>query len=138
MKTLLEKYSANFPSSRWSLNSSHKDVESENQPQTILITGTTGRLGSHLLSQLLHKSEIVRVYALNRGTGGELGAAKLEMKQREAFKMWKLDDGVLSSAKVSFHVADLNKPYLGLDEKTYDEVCKLNQSMFGAELLTKS
>ncbi|KAI0769291.1 acetyl-CoA synthetase-like protein [Trametes elegans] len=120
MKALVEKYGAQWPEARWkaSADATEKSAGGDG-PQTVLITGTTGRLGSHLLAQLLQKPEVGRVYALNRGTAGD--EANLAERQREAFKTWGLDAGLLDGGKVYFHPADLTKPLFGLGEKTFEE-----------------
>ncbi len=118
MENMLNKYSAEFKKPQWTSS----QAESTRTGETMLITGTTGRLGSHLLSQMLHNPEVVRVYALNRGAPGD--SAKVQERQAEAFKMWGLDESLLAS-KVSFHTADLTLPYFGLDEATFVEVSRL-------------
>ncbi|KAI0685536.1 acetyl-CoA synthetase-like protein [Cerioporus squamosus] len=112
METLLNKYSAEFKKPQWTSS----QAGSTSSAETVLITGTTGRLGSHLLSHLLQNPEVVRVYALNRGSPGD--SAKVQERQTAAFKMWGLNETMLAS-KVSFHTADLSLPYFGLDEATF-------------------
>ncbi len=118
MVALLDKYSAglerHFPEK--AANGHANGVASE----VVLVTGTTGRLGCHLLSQLLERPEVVHVYALNRESSGSVEA--LEKRSREAFKQWCLDESLLSSGKVSFHAVDLAKPQFGLSRALYDEV----------------
>ena len=121
MRTLLEKYSAGlerrFPEK---VANGHANGHASGAAETVLVTGTTGRLGSHLLSQLLQRPDVVRVYALNRESSGSVAA--LEKRSREAFKQWGLDESLLSGGKVSFHAVDLAKPKFGLSEELYDEV----------------
>ncbi|KAL1938320.1 hypothetical protein VTO73DRAFT_11771 [Trametes versicolor] len=115
MKALVEKYSAKWPSPQWEAT-----VTAPAAGETLLVTGSTGRVGSHLLAQLVQKPEVTHVYALNREPTG--GAAKLEARQREALKTWGLDPALLDGGKVTFLPADLAKPSFGLDEKTYGEL----------------
>lgn len=89
-------------------------------PETVLVTGTTGRLGSHLLEQLLRRRDVVKVYALNRESSGSV--QQLEKRSRDAFRMWGLDTSLLESGKVSFYAVDFVKAHLGLSEALYDEV----------------
>ncbi|KAI0659473.1 acetyl-CoA synthetase-like protein [Cubamyces menziesii] len=118
MQGLVAKYTAKWPTSAWKTgNGGAKPAPAK---ETVLVTGTTGRLGCHLLAQLAQNPEVAHVYALNREATGEV--AKLEARQREALKTWGLDPGILDSGKVSFHPADLTKPQYGLDEKTFDEM----------------
>ncbi|KAI0369579.1 acetyl-CoA synthetase-like protein [Pilatotrama ljubarskyi] len=121
MQDLVRKYTAKWPTPRWSSTTSgDAKAAPAKQLQAVLTTGTTGRLGSHLLAQLLQKPEVERVYALNREPTGD--PSKLEARQREAFKTWGLDEDLLSSAKVSFHPADLTKSSFGLNERTFTEM----------------
>ena len=56
------------------------------------------------------------MYALNRGARGK-------ERQVEAFKSWGLDVGLLQDKeRAVFCAADLAAEYLGLGEKTYEEV----------------
>ena len=88
--------------------------------ETVLVTGTTGRLGSHLLAQLLARPDVARVYALNRPA---LGASRsIEERTRSAFKLWGLDESLLTSDKVVLLVGDLTKAKFGLEAHVYDEV----------------
>ncbi|KAI0681684.1 male sterility protein-domain-containing protein [Cerioporus squamosus] len=88
--------------------------------ETVLVTGTTGRLGSHLLAQLLERMDVARVYALNRGAPGS--EESLEKRNRAAFRQWGLDESLLDSGRVSFHPADLSKPNFDLGEPLYEEM----------------
>ncbi|KAI0769296.1 acetyl-CoA synthetase-like protein [Trametes elegans] len=121
MKALVEKYGGNWPAPRW--QSSPATVGEDKagpEREVILITGTTGRLGSHLLAQSLQKSDVAHVYALNRGIAGE--EETLAARQRGAFKTWGLDVELLSSDRVTFLPADLTKPSFGLEGNTYAEI----------------
>lgn len=86
----------------------------------VLMTGTAGRLGSHLLAQLLQRQDVVRVYALNHESLGSVDT--LEKRSREAFDQWSLDLLLLAGGKVSFHVVGLTRPCFGLSEGMYNEV----------------
>ena len=88
--------------------------------ETVIVTGTTGRLGSHLLAQLLARKDVQHVYALNRATASS--TKSLDVRSREAFRMWGLDESLLDSGKVSFHVANLTQPQLGLEVGVYEAV----------------
>ena len=123
MRALLDRYSVGlerrFPEKANAANGHANGVTQE----VVLVTGTTGRLGCHLLSQLLERPEVVRVYALNRESSGSVEA--LEKRSREAFKQWCLDESLLSGGRVSFHAVDLAKPEFGLNRALYDEVRSL-------------
>ncbi|KAI1744667.1 hypothetical protein F4680DRAFT_233212 [Xylaria scruposa] len=79
----------------------------------ILLTGSTGTLGTSILNSLLGRPNIRHVFCLNRGADGGRAA------QYERFTASNLGTGVLDS-RVTFLRADLTDPRLGLDEKTYE------------------
>ena len=124
MDVILTKYSSSFPKPRWSRTSSGNGSADGpgNAPhqETILITGTTGRLGSQLLTRILAKPEVVHVYALNRGTPED--STTLEERHRKVFRAWGLDEHVLSGEKVTFLAGDLSKPQFNLDQETFERV----------------
>ena len=138
MRTLLDKYShgleARFPEKETAKltngyvnghangngNSNGNGYANGHGLETVLVTGTTGRLGSHLLAQLLERMDVARVYALNRGAPGSEEA--LGKRSRAAFRQWGLDESLLDSGRVSFHPADLLKPHFDLGPALYDEV----------------
>lgn len=79
------------------------------QGRVILLTGSTGSLGSYLLDALTTNSEIEKIYCANRGKS-------LEQRQTQSH----LQKGLSADfSKVSFLEADLNKPHLGLTETIY-------------------
>ncbi|OSD00749.1 acetyl-CoA synthetase-like protein [Trametes coccinea BRFM310] len=119
MKELVAKYTKDWPAPQWKTAT---DGHAKPTPSgaTIVLTGSTGRVGSHLLSQMLQKTEIARIYALNRESTGD--PANLAERQRKAFETWGLDPDLLSSEKLSFHPTDLDKPQFGLSQETHTEI----------------
>ncbi|TFY78273.1 hypothetical protein EWM64_g5737 [Hericium alpestre] len=111
MRELVQKYSRNF------VRAAHQP-EMNGTGETILLTGTTGRLGCHLLATLLSKPDVHRIFALNR----HLSHVDLEERQRQAFAMWGLDLGLLSSSKMTLLVSDLAKKGFGLDQDVYEQI----------------
>ncbi|KAI0050788.1 acetyl-CoA synthetase-like protein [Auriscalpium vulgare] len=110
-KALVEKYGVNFPR-----HTPRSDCE-EGTAEVVLLTGTTGRLGSHLLAQLLSRSSVATVFALNRASKTSLAS-----RQKEAFKSWSLDDGLINSPKLILVEANFAAPKLGLDEELYTRI----------------
>ncbi|OBZ74288.1 L-aminoadipate-semialdehyde dehydrogenase large subunit [Grifola frondosa] len=119
MRALVEKYGTNFHL-RSPVGTINGEGVTNGVTQTVLLTGTTGRLGCHLLAQLLQNPEVVRVYALNRESSGKDSA--LKVRQRDAFTTWGLDVGLLSSPKVTFHVCNFPQGDLGLNKDLYKEI----------------
>ncbi|KAF5372256.1 hypothetical protein D9757_009649 [Collybiopsis confluens] len=90
---------------------------------TVLITGTTGRFGSHILAQLLAREDVIRIYTLNRERNdGDASTSSLELRQADAFKQWGLDEQKLRSDKVVYVVGKLDRPSFGLDAMLYNKL----------------
>ena len=77
---------------------------------TIVLTGSTGSLGSYLLDQLLASPRISKVVCLNRGHGEE--KQKIVNASRGLISEW--------ADRVSFLTIDLSKSRLGLNSNDYD------------------
>ncbi|OCH89652.1 acetyl-CoA synthetase-like protein [Obba rivulosa] len=116
MRAMVEKYSKDFGHLvKPAQNGFHTD-----DGETFLVTGTTGRLGCHLLSQLLQDPKVIRIFALNRGAPGS--EAVLAQRQQDAFTLWGLDASLLASSKLTLFAGDYPKPLLGLSEDAYHEI----------------
>ncbi|KAI0430279.1 acetyl-CoA synthetase-like protein [Xylaria sp. FL1042] len=81
------------------------------EPMTVLLTGSTGSLGSYLLDALYHAPRVQRIICLNRA-----GDAKSKQEgaapARGLFPSW-------DARRVSFLQADLSAPFLGLSPGEY-------------------
>ncbi|TFK74191.1 hypothetical protein BDN72DRAFT_760438, partial [Pluteus cervinus] len=84
---------------------------------SVLLTGSTGSLGSQLLAQLLDDGKVTRVYALNRPSS----QSSFE-RHRSRFQDQGLDVNLLSSSKVVFLEGDAAQDDLGLESTYYDEL----------------
>jgi Male sterility protein len=113
MEAMVEKYSSAFASRSVRDDAASRPAVCE----VVLLTGTTGRLGSHLLAQLAMRPDVKTVYALNR-----VSAGSLEERQRAIFESWRLDTGLLDSGKIVLLTADLTRPFFGLMKDVYNEV----------------
>ncbi|KAI0060400.1 acetyl-CoA synthetase-like protein [Artomyces pyxidatus] len=107
MQEMMEKYSTGFRSRPSELPATPTLLSTPEE--VVLLTGTTGRLGCHLLAQLLARSTVTKVYALNRS--GESAVAE---RQGVAFEKWQLDVSLLSSPKLTMLEGDIAKPGFGL------------------------
>ena len=85
--------------------------------ETVLVTGTTGSLGTQLLAQLIRMPTVTRVYALNRGEPEET-----RRRQENAFERQAISSSVARSTKVVYLQGDITSSALGLGLKTRDEV----------------
>ncbi|KAJ6514497.1 putative aminoadipate reductase [Mycena vitilis] len=75
----------------------------------VLLTGSTGGIGSHILQILLRLASVERVYAFNRK-----GRVSVFERQLEAFTDRALDVSLLSSPKLVYLEGDTSSPDLGL------------------------
>ncbi|KAJ1302971.1 hypothetical protein OPQ81_003262 [Rhizoctonia solani] len=107
---MIQKYDSDWP---------RQDARSVQpvQKERVVVTGTTGGLGSHLLAQLLENDRVERVWAMNR-------KSSKGNKEREAasFEDKQLDLDLLKSNKLVFLDTDLEDPNLGLSNEVYDEI----------------
>jgi hypothetical protein len=113
MESLITKYTADIPTPRWKVTSDKRHVE------TIVLTGSTGRLGCYLLKQMVEREDIIKVFALNRPSASGVSA---ETRQNEALKTWNVSLDSSTLKKVVFLDYDPSKYRLGLTEDTYSTV----------------
>jgi nucleoside-diphosphate-sugar epimerase len=87
------------------------------EKETILLTGSTGSLGCLILEKLCRRSDVVKIYALNRS-----GRIDLEARQQSALREAGLDPGILKSKSVELVTVDLTAPKFGIRDELYDQV----------------
>ncbi|KAJ7625813.1 putative nonribosomal peptide synthetase [Roridomyces roridus] len=83
----------------------------------VLLTGTTGALGSHILAMLLESASVQRVYAFNRR-----GRTPISERQHDAFVDRGLNTELLSSAKLVYLEGDTAKSDLSLPADVWTEL----------------
>ena len=98
------------------------ELEMADRNIVVLLTGSTGQLGSQVLENLLLNSAIYRVYTFNRPSSSK---SQLE-RHLDRFRDKGLDLSVLQSNKWTPLEGDLAKKDLGLLEGVYKEVCFAN------------
>lgn len=111
MLSMVEKYTRDLP----------KHVPSTSTPseEVILVSGTTGSLGSSLLDQLIKKPGVRKVYAFNRKS-----RTPLSERQREGLQERGYDaDSILNSEKLTLVETTMEDEKLGLPDELYEEVC---------------
>jgi hypothetical protein len=113
IKSMIEKYSINISSQ--ALPATEESLELRSP--TVLLTGSTGHLGCHLLAGLFKSDTIELVYAFNR-------PAEMDIKERHrmAFQDAGLDAELLGCAKIKFVQGDFAKSDFGIEEDLYREV----------------
>lgn len=117
MEAMITKYSSGFDVP---LPSSQSSVAS---PVIVLLTGSTGNLGSYILARLLEDCRVEKVYAYNRPP--ENGTKTLLQRHSEKFAEVGLDIALLKSGKLTFISGDAAKPNLGLVQDLYSLVKQL-------------
>ncbi|KAF8154567.1 hypothetical protein B0H34DRAFT_661311 [Crassisporium funariophilum] len=85
----------------------------------VLITGSTGNLGSQVLETILRDPLVKRIYSFNRPSKGSQTIAQRHI---ERFLDKGFDIELLSSNKLVFVEGDMSKGDLGLVKETYDEL----------------
>ncbi|EJD42001.1 acetyl-CoA synthetase-like protein [Auricularia subglabra TFB-10046 SS5] len=113
VEAMLRKYTASFPR-----HTPETTTNGVHHGQSVLVTGTTGGLGTNLLAQLLASKDVDRVYALNRRSS----ANHLVDRQKANFVDRGLDPGLLDLEKLTLLEGDTTKPDLGLHHAVYDEL----------------
>lgn len=101
----------------------------------VLLTGSTGGLGSHLLESLLSNADVRKVYAYNRPS--KTSASILD-RQKGAFVDRGLDSALLCLEKLVFVEGDSALPKLGLQDSLFEEVTYLLQIKFTFALTDNS
>ncbi|KAI1812349.1 hypothetical protein GGS20DRAFT_26378 [Poronia punctata] len=88
-------------------------------PPTVLLTGATGFLGSYILRELLEGPTKAHVIAHVRAKDAASGIARIESVTK-AYGLWSPEWS--SSSRLSVVVGDITKPYLGLPERSWNEL----------------
>ena len=97
---MIDKYTKNLPV--------FKPYHAPTAGAVVLLTGSTGGLGSHILASLLTNPAVVEVITLNRGSN-------VAERQRASFEERGLSTSILSSHKLISIVGDMKHPELGLN-----------------------
>ncbi|KAG8707500.1 hypothetical protein FRC08_000466 [Ceratobasidium sp. 394] len=111
IRSMIHKYDSGWESSKRSL-----EARPEVSKERVLLTGTTGALGSHILAQLLESDRVEKVWALNRKS------QDTPTRQSSSFEDKMLDVGLLKSEKLALLDADLEDQTLGLEAEVYKEI----------------
>ncbi|OQE47358.1 hypothetical protein PENCOP_c001G05559 [Penicillium coprophilum] len=86
-------------------------IASTNRGHHVLVTGSTGFVGSHILRSLLRRQEIRQITCLNRsGTN----------KSKICLQRFLDNESKNHSVQLNFRIADLSEPFLGLSEEVYN------------------
>jgi hypothetical protein len=124
MKAMVAKYTADI--------ASRKNLTSRTviKPAVILLTGTTGVLGSYLTEFLVNSPDVARVWALNRETSG----TNLVDRQKEALRDRGISESIIQSEKLRLVEGDLVQPQFGLPDTVWKEV-NITRRLASSELI---
>jgi hypothetical protein len=114
INAMIEKYSVGLDGPVDGVLPSSQLVE----PAVVLLTGSTGGLGSFLLSELLNGPTVQRVFAFNRPSSTK----SIEERQKAAFRDRGLQIDLLDSNKLVYVEADASLEKCGLSPAQYEEV----------------
>jgi len=115
IEAMIAKYSSGLEDA---LPKVERNDERHFAAETILLTGSTGNLGSHLLASLLSMDRVRRVYAFNRRSS----SFTIMERHKVRFEDRALDVSLLSSPKLVFLEGENDLPGLGLFESITKEV----------------
>ncbi|KZT01340.1 acetyl-CoA synthetase-like protein [Laetiporus sulphureus 93-53] len=113
MRAMAAEYSGQFPA---------RPIDAKvprPEGQVVLVTGTTGSLGCHLLSRLVSDSEVSRIYALNRAARDK---TSLLDRHRNALRAQSLSANLLEYEKSFLLEGDLTEDNFGLPFEVYEEM----------------
>ncbi|KAL3494907.1 hypothetical protein BJX62DRAFT_246825 [Aspergillus germanicus] len=88
--------------------------QGKKEGKVILLTGSTGTIGSHIMSVLLAREDIDHVYCLNRSPDSETLQKERNAQQDPTLPL------IFPESKVTFLAVDLALPSLGLNDAAYE------------------
>lgn len=124
---MIQKYNPNLPEFP-----SHVHASSESNV-VVLMTGSTGNIGSHILASALSNRRISRIYTLHRKNATLTPHECL----LDAFRKRGLPVGLLDDSRLVCTVGDVVHPTLGLESTQYSEVRELLRCMFCSNMMRR-
>lgn len=115
----VRKYTADFEVGT-ATNKGTDNNEDVDEAQSVVITGTTGSLGAHLVAHLASLSTVKTVTCLNRRS--MTFDASPEARQNESFTSRGIHLSPDAKAKLRVIACDHSKPHLGVDTRIYDDL----------------
>ena len=111
----VEKYSKDFELSE-SISSRSK-ATSKASSRCVLVTGSTGSLGSHIVAALAQRSDVETVICTNR-----LSNTEANSRQKKSFAMRGIELDAVSMAKLEVIETDTSKASIGLSADKYQSL----------------
>lgn len=109
---LIDRYTADL------LVPKHAPVANHARGRVVLLTGSTGNIGAHILAHLLRDKHVAKVFTLDRRSSA---ATPLE-RLHKAFEQRGLPIELLEESRVEALAGDLNDDLFGLSKETFDKV----------------
>ena len=109
---MVQKYTASFP-----VHTPGPLVNDDNVGEVVILTGSTGSLGSFILDSLIHDKRVKKVFCFNRR-----GIMPTLERQRNSFVERKLDSSLLTSDRIVFCDVEINIPFFGLAEDVFKDI----------------
>jgi aryl carrier-like protein len=97
----------------------HKASAPAPQTETVLLTGSTGAVGSSALTQLVDDPVVSKIYAVNRRSSD---GKPIMDRQRDALLERGFDASYANSAKVVLLEADFSRPDFGFEPVVLEEI----------------
>lgn len=116
---MIAKYSIGFKDSARDTPATTVNAPSRGS-HVVVLTGSTGGLGSYLLASLLQRADVSVVYAFNRPS--KTAASSIQRRQESGFEDRGLDVTLLQSEKLVYVETDTSHDGLGLDKQLYEKV----------------
>ena len=129
MEALAAKYTANLPPPPPNPHPFSAQSHTTSAPEPIiLLTGSTGFLGSYILSALLSTHPNAKIYCLNRPSRPTKSTTTLDPdldpSSRQQHTSSSRDLHKIFPPTVKFLTADLAAPFLGLERPVYEDLAR--------------
>lgn len=118
MRRLLETYAARLKGR--AVEAPATNGISKSSANILLVTGTTGHLGSFILEKAIRDPNVAKVIAFNRNSS-EAGST-LFMRQCSSFRAVGIDSNILNNEKIELLAGDYAHDTLGLSPDKFKEV----------------
>ncbi|THH07788.1 hypothetical protein EW145_g3144 [Phellinidium pouzarii] len=115
LQILVSRYTESFPE----FKVAPADLRNEAAGDAVLLTGSTGSLGSNILAKLIEREGVSRVYAMTRPSSDGVPAKEKHML---AFAREGLDVGLLNNSKVKFLVGEPSQADFAVEIDIFEEM----------------
>lgn len=89
----------------------------------VILTGSSGSLGSHILETLIQNTSVSHIYCLNRTSSSASSPRSPHLQNNQ--KENRLNSSDFPTSKITFLTATLSKPDLGLDSEIFAKLQNL-------------